>query len=328
MTKSELAHPHDLLTRSILADPELAGSLLENYIEPGVVSLLDLAKLRCESPVNVDKNLKEIIGDLRFSTVFKRSKRQSNVFVFLEHQSSYDEQMAFRALKQIVEAYQEYSDSARKKGGRPMPFPFPVVVILYHGGRPWGKLKRMRDLVERISEIAGDILDFPMFLIDLSLIPPEELKGHPALQALLETLQLGSEGKLESGFDRVTDRLAAVRNDPRAPGWMQALVRYTISLCEIGTQAIIKAFSKILDEKEAEKMAMSTAQKLMLEGKTEGKIEGKKETILDVLEARFGRVPKTIRDTVNSYIDEIALKSLVVLASTCKSLDEFKDGLL
>ena len=58
MTKSELAHPHDLLTRSILADPELAGSLLENYIESGVVSLLDLAKLRCESPVNVDKNLR------------------------------------------------------------------------------------------------------------------------------------------------------------------------------------------------------------------------------------------------------------------------------
>ena len=72
MINPELAHPHDLLTRSILVDPELMGSLLENYIESGVVSLLDLAKLRCESPVNVDKNLKETIGDLRFPRVYNR----------------------------------------------------------------------------------------------------------------------------------------------------------------------------------------------------------------------------------------------------------------
>ena len=102
-----------------------------------------------------------------------------------------------------------------KKAGQLKSFPFPIVVVMYHGKRPWGKLKRMRDLIERISEIAEDFLDFPMFLIDLSLIPPEELKGYPVLQALLETLQLGSEGKLESGFDRITDR-----NDPRAPGWI------------------------------------------------------------------------------------------------------------
>jgi hypothetical protein len=33
MTKHEIAHPHDLLTRSILADPELAASLLTHYVE-------------------------------------------------------------------------------------------------------------------------------------------------------------------------------------------------------------------------------------------------------------------------------------------------------
>ena len=323
MINPELAHPHDLLTRSILVDPELMGSLLENYIESGVVSLLDLAKLRCESPVNVDKNLKETIGDLRFSTVSKQSGRQSNVFVFFEHQSTYDELMSFQALEQIVKAYREFIDAARKIGGLPKSFPYPIVVILYHGNRPWGKLKRMHDLIERISEIAGDILGFPMFLIDLSLIPSEELKGHPALQALLETLQLGSMGKLESGFDRVTDRLSAVRNDPRAPGWMNALVRYAISLCRIGQEAIYNAFHKILDEKEAKKMVMSTAQELMLKGE----VKKAREMVLRFLEGRFGKVPQSISDEVNAYSDSIALDSLAVLAGACKSLDEFKDAL-
>ena len=74
-------------------------------------------------------------------------------------------------------------------------------------------------------------------------------------------------------------------------------------------------------------MALSTAQELRLEGEASGIIKGKKGLILDVLEDRFDNLPSTIRDRVNSYSDVIALKSLVVLASTCKSLDEFADGL-
>ena len=118
MTKHELAHPHDLLTRSILADPELTGSLLTHYVESDVIELLDMNRLRCESPIDVDKNLVEIIGDLRFSTVFKNTEQLSNVFVFLEHQSTRDHLMSFRALEQVVKAYRQYIDTAEQKGGR------------------------------------------------------------------------------------------------------------------------------------------------------------------------------------------------------------------
>ena len=70
-------------------------------------------------------------------------------------------------------------------------------------------------------------------------------------------------------------------------------------------------------------MTMSTAQEWRLEGKA----EGEKEAILRFLDARFGKVPQTINDTVNSYRDLTALQSLSILAGTCKTLDEFADGL-
>jgi len=328
MTVHELAHPHDLLVRFMLADPELTASLLTNYVESRTVQLLDLTQLRCESPINVDKNLTEIIGDLRFSTVFKNSQRQSNVFVFLAHQSTVDDLMSFRALEEVVKSYRQYIDTLKQKGaGRPKSFPYPVVVLLYHGKKPWGKLKRMREMIEGDPELAKDFLDIPIFLIDLSLIPPEQLKGHPALLALLETLQLGSTGKLAAGFDRVTSRLTAVRNDPRATGWMTALVKYAVSLCRIGQEVIYNAFSKILNEKEAQKMVMSTAQEWLLAGEAKGELKGEKRTILRFLEGRFGKVPKSISNAVNSYSDSTALDSLSVLAGSCKSLDEFKEGL-
>jgi hypothetical protein len=68
-------------------------------------------------------------------------------------------------------------------------------------------------------------------------------------------------------------------------------------------------------------------QEIEARGEIRGKVEGKKETILDVLTGRFGKVPKSISDTVKSYSDLTALQSLSVLAGSCESLDEFADGL-
>ena len=108
---------------------------------------------------------------------------------------------------------------------------------------------------------------------------------------------------------------------------MGALVTYAMSLCRFGQQAIYNAFSKILDEKEARKMAMSTAQELFLQGEASGEIKGEKNAILTVLTAKFGKVPKAVRDAVNSYSDLTALNSLTATAGTCKSLNEFKNEL-
>jgi hypothetical protein len=63
------------------------------------------------------------------------------------------------------------------------------------------------------------------------------------------------------------------------------------------------------------------------EGEARGAIRGKAEALLTVLQARFGKVPQGIVKTVNSYSDLIALESLTVLAATCDSLNEFKEGL-
>ncbi|MDR3182845.1 MAG: hypothetical protein LBT89_08015 [Planctomycetaceae bacterium] len=43
--------------------------------------------------------------------------------------------------------------------------------------------------------------------------------------------------------------------------------------------------------------------------------------------SKIGKVPQGIVKTVNSYSDLIALESLTVLAATCDSLNEFKEGL-
>jgi hypothetical protein len=217
---------------------------------------------------------------------------------------------------------------AKNKGKK---YPYPIAVLLYHGKSPLSYALKIKEKIDCIPELKNDILDFLMIVIDLPSIPQDQLKGHPAIQALFESLQLASEGKLEAGFDHVTDRLIAVKNDPRAGNWVHSLSRYALAVSNIGTEYIAKAFAKIFNPKESRKMFMSTMENLLqqgeIKGEIKGKIKGKAEAISAFLKARFGKVPQVVTKTINTYTDPSALDSLTKLAATCQSLDEFKKGL-
>ncbi len=177
MTELELAHPHDLLVRHFLVEPDLTADLLTHYVDPKIVDLLDLDGLRCESPVNIDKNLDELIGDLRFSTTFKQSDKPTDVFVFFEHQSKQDRMIPFRLLEYIVKSYRKHLNA----GDGVKSFPYPIAVVLYHGTRPWSTLPSMADLIDSVPGVDTNILNIPIHLIDLATIPLDKLKGHPAV---------------------------------------------------------------------------------------------------------------------------------------------------
>jgi hypothetical protein len=299
----------------------------QNAADQQTIQLLDLNELRCESPVNIDENLVEAVGDLRFTAAFKGCSRKSNVFLLFEHQSKIDRRIRLRGLDYIVQSYKQFEETAKGKN----KFPYPVVVVLYHGKSAWKDLPEMDDMIDIVPGAKTGLLDYQLILIDLSVILRDNIKGHPVLRTLLEVLQLASAGKLASGFDGAMNHLAAVKGDPRVKGWVQSFVRYALSVSKIGKELVIKAFSKILDEKETQDMFSTTAQELMyqgrVEGRAEGAIRGKAEALLTFLQARFGKVPQGIVKTVNSYSDLIALESLTVLAATCDSLNEFKEGL-
>jgi predicted transposase/invertase (TIGR01784 family) len=333
MTSIDLAHPHDHLVRRFLVDTELMADLLAYYpqkiADQKAIGLLDLKHLACKSPVAIDKNLAEGRGDLRFATTFKGSKRQSNVFLLLEHQSAIDHRMRLRGLKYIVQMYDQV-DAAHK--GK---LPYPVVVVLYHGKISWKHIPEMDDMIDTAPGAETGLLKDPLILIDLSVIPAEKFAGHPALRALLETLQRTSEGKLVKEFDRITDYFTPVKNDLRTRDWIHSLVRYAMSVGKIGTELIVKAYSKVFDEREAQKMAQTTAQELLLEGKTEGiaegiakgKAESGRNMVLTALRTKFGRIPKDVEKAVLAMSDPIALESLLAQAIQSDTMDEFAEVL-
>ncbi|MDR2169867.1 MAG: Rpn family recombination-promoting nuclease/putative transposase [Planctomycetaceae bacterium] len=330
----ELEHPHDLLTRNFLFDVELFASLLEHYGDSGIVRLIDLKSLANQSPIIIDNNLQEVIGDLLFSAQFK-SGIYSNIFLFFEHQSRKVRRFWLRCLRKLLEFYEIYDADPKNMIGKGGKYPYSIVVLLYHGQIRWEDLLQLRDMMELPSGMDPNVLWFPVILIDLSKIRRDKLTGHPALMALLDTLISYSEGKLVESFERVVSYFEQVKNDQRTYGWLKSLTRYFVALAKIGFETVTETISKIINEKETKEMVTSTMQELLQEGRKEGikegikegKIESKIQAVLKILKVRFKRIPVATENAIKSYKDPIALESLIEQAVICETLSEFERDL-
>jgi hypothetical protein len=348
----ELEHPHDLITRFFLIDSELFGSLLDNYGQSEIIRYIDLKSLKSESPTLVDSNLQERIGDLFFSAKFKNGDF-SKIFLFFEHQSRKDRSFWLRCFRSFVEFYEQYDAEPNNKIGKGGKYPYPLVVVLYHGKVPWEKLLQLRDSLSLPPGIDRNVLWFPVILIDLSRVRRENLnKGHKALLALLDTLISYSDGTLSESFDRIVGYFTEIKNDRRTYGWLTSVTRYFVSLTKIDKEVITKTVSKIIDKRRTKKMVLSTMEELLIEGekigiekgikigrengikigredgieigREKGQLECKINDVMRILKSRFKKIPAATVRAIRSYKDLIALDSLIDRALDCETLSEFE----
>ncbi|MDR2344752.1 MAG: Rpn family recombination-promoting nuclease/putative transposase [Planctomycetaceae bacterium] len=347
----ELKHPHDLLTRFFLLDIELFSSLLKSCGDTNIIQLIDLNSLECHSPVIIDDKLQEVIGDLLFSAKFKNGE-YSRLFVFFEHQSTKISRFWIRTLRKLQEFYEQYDSDPANAIGKGGKYPYPLVFLLYHGKTPWEELMQLRDLLSLPFGLDGNVLWFPVFLIDLSRIDRDKLKNsHPALLALLDTLISYSKGELLENCERIFDYFTEIKTDRRTHGWINALTRYFLAVAKISKNVLTETISKIINKKGAEKMVMSTMEELLMEGKIEGKKEGKIEgiregtikgkmegiregtiktkidSVIKILRFRFKHISNATLKAIQMYKDAIALDSLIEQALSCETLAEFERDL-
>jgi hypothetical protein len=64
----------------------------------------------------------------------------------------------------------------------------------------------------------------------------------------------------------------------------------------------------------------------MAEGETKGKIEGKAETLLEVLELKFGPLPQEVTDAIRATTDLPTLSQWVAAAVAADTLETFRQN--
>jgi predicted transposase YdaD len=334
--QANISRPHDLLVKSFLSEPDLASDLFKNYFASEWVELVDFDNLKGESTETVDRDLSELRADFRYSAKFKDTDEDLEVSVFLEYQSRPDRFMSFRLLRYVCAAYQQHLEAVGEK--KNTTFPFPLAVVLHHGKSPWKKVLPMRELIDRKPGMAMDILQLPICLIDLARIPGDQLRGHPAVCALLDSLQSASVGRLQDRATGIFSRLRNVREEGRLKSWSTVLATYYLAVqgkVQENFDTLLQALKTLYSIREAEKLTVTFAQSWIEEGiaigeakgKEAGKAEGKIEAALTVLESRFGAVPVATQKKLMKLQDTSRVEKMVKLAATCQSLKEFQKAL-
>jgi hypothetical protein len=133
---------------------------------------------------------------------------------------------------------------------------------------------------------------------------------------------------------KVTDVIQALKphsDDPATRRIIRATWLYLMNnarhLRKQNWGTLVNTFKEVTGDKDMPTMVEIWKAEGKAEGVAEGEARGEvkvaREIIQESLREKFGKVPKHIEKAINQMNDPIALKSLAVRTSNCKTLDEF-----
>jgi len=182
------------------------------------------------------------------------------VHVLIEHQSSPDKHMAFRLIRYAVAAMQRHLDAGHKT------LPLVIPVLFYTGKRspyPYSTnwLQEFDD-----PTLAGKLYSSAFPLVDVTVIPDEEIMGHRSMAALT----LLQKHIRQRDLAELTDKLATIL----LAGYLSSpqvisLVHYIIQAGESSdAEAFIRELAQRVPQNEDE--LMTIAQQLEQKGIEKG----------------------------------------------------------
>lgn len=275
--KNSTPTPHDATFRQFLSQPDIARNFMELHLPAELRAICDLSTLKLESGSFVEDDLRQYFSDILYS--LKTSNGDGYIHVLVEHQSTPDRHMAFRLMRYAVAAMHRHLEAGHKQ------LPLVIPVLFYTGKRsPYPYSTRWLDEFEDPS-LAENLYGSTFPLVDVTVIPDEEIMGHRSMAALT----LLQKHIHQRDIATLTDRLATLlMADYLSSPQVTALIHY---LLQAGESADSEAFvrelaqrvpqhgdalmtiAQQLEQKGIEKGIQLGEQRGIEKGRNEGKLE-------------------------------------------------------
>lgn len=176
-SKNGTPTPHDATFRQFLSQPTIARDFMALHLPAEFLALCDLDTLKLESGAFVEEDLRQYFSDILYS-LKTTSRDDGYIHVLIEHQSSPDRHMAFRLMRYAIAAMQRHLDAGHKK------LPLVIPVLFYSGKRsPYPYSTRWLDEFS-IPAFASRLYSNAFPLVDVTVIPDEDIVGHRSMAAL------------------------------------------------------------------------------------------------------------------------------------------------
>ncbi len=282
------AAPHDALFRALLADSGRAETLVREYLPPAVAAELADAPIRPVDASFVDAVLHQSHSDRLFEARLKGGGT-AFVYVLLEHKAAPDPGTPLQMLGYMVRIWQRY---AQDRASRLRALPPIVPLIFYHGRERWSGALSVAEMIAGKGELATFARRLCCVLHDLGERPTATLSRDPAVWSGLAALVAAFRGQPEEGvLRRILSGL------PDGSELEMQVLSYIVRTYEL-TPAVLETAARAAKPERWEALMSTVAEAWVREAKVQGRAEGKAETLLRLLQRRFGPVPDSARARV------------------------------
>lgn len=211
-------------------------------------------------------------------------------FLLVEHFSTPDPAMAFKALNYVMRLWDKHIKEAKNAQLSPLPLPFIFPIIYFNGQNSFKGEQLFLNLFGQYKERVAKLFNAPLLIIDISLEKNEDLRGKKRASLLAWCMRYSMQREFlpylaEFGQyvqDIIADTGWTESDGERAKVMIEYILRSLNTTAD--NNVVIDAIHNLLPP-ELEGTMATLAQQLFRKGKVEGKTEGKTEGIQKTLTA-------------------------------------------
>ena len=260
-------NPHDRFFKSLFSRKQEVIDFVKGVFPDKILKRIDFNSFQADPNAYVDKRLQEHFSDFVYNCNY--GSNLVKIALLFEHKSTKPPYPHFQLLQYILNI-QEQQIKQNKK-------PVPVIpVIIYHGVQNWNYIPMRKYFSGIDRDIERFLPQFEYLLIDLSKYTLDEVKRfyHSiALQMSLLVLKyIFRKNELKNLFFRIFEKLPELLKDHDGRELYISLLTYLYYGSDLEIGYVIDNIQQISEQ--GGEIAMSTAEKLIQQGKLEGIQEG------------------------------------------------------
>ncbi len=180
-------HVHDKFFKAVFSQPDVAAALIENLFPAELTAVLQLESLELTADSYVDDDLNAHFADLVYRCQLQNTG-PVQIALILEHKSYPEPQIHFQLLRYMLNHWQQNL----KADEPPMPL---IPVVIYHGRSRWQYTSLESQLTSQHLALSRYVPEFDYILVDLSLLPDEQIATFTNQFLRLSTMLMKYESK-------------------------------------------------------------------------------------------------------------------------------------
>ena len=253
--------PHDSIVKQHLLTIDGAIAFIKQYVEPEILSLLDLSSIEIINTEFIDRSIRRLHSDILYKIKFKDTKEY--IYILIEHQSTLYRYMNIKVLAYQLAITKRHINN--NKHEKYLPY---IITFVYYNGEV------ETDLFERdISELYKDPKIYKKYefgryiFININKKTINEVFDQGENLILLDMLL-----KKDVDLDDISKAFLIAQNKGMFDELIFHSVIYLLGKVEQGKKVQVE--EKIVNKLNMKEDIMNYIQSLKKEGRELGKIEG------------------------------------------------------